>query len=95
MAGRRARGATYADTVNAADSLGRRPVTQVSNALPLAARTAARYDKRPKPGEVAEWSKAAVLKTVEGQPSVGSNPTLSAIILHNLYPRFLVQEVSG
>jgi hypothetical protein len=30
-------------------------------------------------GEVAEWSKAAVLKTVEGQPSVGSNPTLSAI----------------
>ena len=29
-------------------------------------------------GEVAEWSKAAVLKTVEGQPSVGSNPTLSA-----------------
>ncbi len=30
-------------------------------------------------GEVAEWSKAAVLKTVEGQPSVGSNPTFSAI----------------
>ncbi len=30
-------------------------------------------------GEVAEWSKAAVLKTVEGQPSQGSNPCLSAI----------------
>ena len=28
-------------------------------------------------GEVAEWSKAAVLKTVEGQPSQGSNPCLS------------------
>ena len=29
-------------------------------------------------GEVAEWFKAAVLKTVEGQPSGGSNPSLSA-----------------
>ena len=29
-------------------------------------------------GEVAEWSNAAVLKTVEGQPSQGSNPCLSA-----------------
>lgn len=29
-------------------------------------------------GEVAEWSKAAVLKTVEGQLSQGSNPCLSA-----------------
>ena len=29
-------------------------------------------------GEVAEWSKAAVLKTVEPQGSVGSNPTFSA-----------------
>ena len=28
---------------------------------------------------MAEWSKAAVLKTVEGQPSQGSNPCLSAI----------------
>ena len=32
-------------------------------------------------GEVAERFKAPVLKTVEGQPSVGSNPTLSAILL--------------
>jgi hypothetical protein len=31
-------------------------------------------------GEVAEWSNAAVLKTVDQQWSVGSNPTLSAII---------------
>ena len=30
-------------------------------------------------GEVAEWSNAAVLKTVGGQPSGGSNPSLSAI----------------
>ena len=30
-------------------------------------------------GEMAEWIKATVLKTVEGaEPSVGSNPTLSA-----------------
>lgn len=31
-------------------------------------------------GEMAEWSIAAVLKTVEGQPSQGSNPCLSAKI---------------
>jgi hypothetical protein len=30
-------------------------------------------------GEMAEWSIAAVLKTVEGQTSGGSNPSLSAI----------------
>ena len=29
-------------------------------------------------GEMAERPKAAVLKTVEGQPSLGSNPSLSA-----------------
>jgi hypothetical protein len=29
------------------------------------------------PGEVAEWSKANDSKSFEGQPSVGSNPTLS------------------
>ena len=29
-------------------------------------------------GELAEWSKAAVLKTVDGKPSGGSNPSLSA-----------------
>ena len=33
----------------------------------------------PKNGGMAEWSKAAVLKTVEGNTSVGSNPTPSAI----------------
>jgi hypothetical protein len=32
-------------------------------------------------GEVAEWSNAAVLKTVEPQGSQGSNPCLSAIFL--------------
>ena len=31
-------------------------------------------------GEVAEWSIAAVLKTVEGNTSGGSNPSLSAKI---------------
>ena len=31
-------------------------------------------------GEMAEWSMAAVLKTAEGKPSLGSNPTLSAIL---------------
>ena len=30
------------------------------------------------PGEMAEWSIAAVLKTVEAHPSGGSNPSLSA-----------------
>ena len=30
--------------------------------------------------EVSEWFKEAVLKTAEGQTSVGSNPTLSAIL---------------
>ncbi len=30
-------------------------------------------------GEVAEWSIAALLKTVEGHTSGGSNPSLSAI----------------
>tara|TARA_R110002050_G_scaffold106504_2_gene216438 strand:- start:2835 stop:2987 length:153 start_codon:yes stop_codon:yes gene_type:complete len=29
-------------------------------------------------GELAEWSNAAVLKTVEAQVSGGSNPSLSA-----------------
>ena len=30
-------------------------------------------------GEVAEWSKANDSKSFEGQPSVGSNPTLSVL----------------
>ena len=33
--------------------------------------------QRRDPGEVAEWSKANDSKSFEGQPSVGSNPTLS------------------
>ena len=33
------------------------------------------------PGEMAEWSIAAVLKTVEVQASGGSNPSLSAKLL--------------
>lgn len=33
----------------------------------------------PPSGRVAEWSNAPVLKTGDGQPSVGSNPTPSAI----------------
>ena len=34
-------------------------------------------------GEMAEWSIAAVLKTVEVRASGGSNPSLSAINLEN------------
>ena len=34
-------------------------------------------------GEMAEWSIAAVLKTVEGHTSGGSNPSLSAINIEN------------
>ena len=34
-------------------------------------------------GELAEWSIAAVLKTVEPKGSGGSNPSLSAIITHS------------
>ena len=37
----------------------------------------------PQLGEMAEWSIAAVLKTVEGNTSGGSNPSLSAINLVN------------
>ena len=33
------------------------------------------------PGEVAEWSIAAVLKTVELRGSGGSNPSLSALVV--------------
>ena len=36
----------------------------------------------PNSGEVAEWSNAAVLKTVEVRASQGSNPCLSAISLN-------------
>ncbi|HAB28135.1 MAG TPA: hypothetical protein DCE27_10795 [Xanthomarina gelatinilytica] len=33
---------------------------------------------------MAEWSNAAVLKTVEGHTSGGSNPSFSATLLRNL-----------
>ena len=36
-------------------------------------------------GEMAEWSNAAVLKTVEGQTSQGSNPCLSATFLPGFF----------
>ena len=32
-------------------------------------------------GEMAEWSNAAVLKTVEGHTSGGSNPSFSATVI--------------
>ena len=38
------------------------------------------YKSRQKIGEMAEWSIAAVLKTVELRGSGGSNPSLSAKI---------------
>jgi hypothetical protein len=39
-------------------------------------------------GEVAERFKAAVLKTVDGQPSGGSNPSLSAIFIFFCFYHF-------
>ena len=36
---------------------------------------------------MAEWSKAAVLKTVECNSSVGSNPTPSAIPVFHIYKK--------
>ena len=36
-------------------------------------------------GEVSEWFMVPVLKTGEGQTSVGSNPTFSAIEVKNFY----------
>ena len=38
-------------------------------------------------GEVAEWSKANDSKSFEGQPSVGSNPTLSVSELKTGIPK--------
>ncbi len=37
-------------------------------------------------GSVAEWFKALVLKTSDGRPSVSSNLTASASILHKAIP---------
>lgn len=50
------------------------------------------------PGKLAEWSIAAVLKTVEPQGSGGSNPSLSAITLDyqaviELTPNFAPKSV--
>ena len=42
-------------------------------------------------GGVAEWSKAAVLKTAVGQPTVGSNPTLRTLYP---FPRMGIGEVT-
>ena len=39
---------------------------------------------------MAEWSKAAVLKTVEGNTSVGSNPTPSA---NKIAPQFYIKKI--
>ena len=36
-------------------------------------------------GEMAEWSNAAVLKTVEGHTSGGSNPSFSATIFRKVF----------
>ena len=46
-------------------------------------------------GEMAEWSNAAVLKTVEGHTSGGSNPSFSAskfpnILLINMLGFFII-----
>jgi hypothetical protein len=41
---------------------------------------------------VAEWPIAAVLKTAVGQPTVGSNPTSSAISLNHYKSKFRMQN---
>ena len=46
-------------------------------------RTFATHLRNKSTGEMAEWSIAAVLKTVELRGSGGSNPSLSAINLEN------------
>ena len=45
-------------------------------------------------GELAEWSNAAVLKTVEGHTSGGSNPSFSAKETRNVVAGFLFSEAS-
>ncbi len=40
----------------------------------------------PVRGDVSEWFKEAVLKTVDVQASVGSNPTISANYIMRKYP---------
>ena len=47
-------------------------------------------------GGMAEWSNAAVLKTVEGHTSGGSNPSSSAIKFNPLiFSGFFVDELSS
>ena len=43
-------------------------------------------------GEMAEWSNAAVLKTVEGHTSGGSNPSLSALYNIEMYLLSLISR---
>ncbi len=58
-----------ASASTARENAGAGEVAQRSNAAALKAVA----------GRVAEWSIALVLKTSDGKPSVGSNPTPSAI----------------
>ena len=44
-------------------------------------------------GEMAEWSKATVLKTAEEQSSVGSNPTLSAS-LEYIQDKHVIKDIA-
>ena len=46
-------------------------------------------------GEMAERFNAAVLKTAVGQPTVGSNPTLSASFSVRALPVFAEQKKAG
>src|SRR5690554_4567465 len=47
------------------------------------------------PGEMAEWSNAAVLKTVDCHRSGGSNPSLSASSLIKRYKSLQVVDFAG
>lgn len=58
--------------------------TFVRGQPPLGAVGRVEDDEYPRgPGAVAEWTKATVLKTVDLQGSVGSNPTRSASFSRN------------
>ena len=56
-----------------------RGVAQSGSAPALGAGCRRFKSYHPDHGEVSEWPKELVLKTSVGQPTVGSNPTLSAI----------------
>ena len=64
----------------------------IGNAMQILMKILERWDENT--GEMAEWSNAAVLKTVDLHGSGGSNPSLSAerMLMH---PLFFVPAAAG